>query len=341
MHGGSFQALSPTQVSLSLNISLDTPLPVTIDPILLYLYNKDTPTFSPFTNITLPEQHVNGNTDAILTNQTVIVTNETELIGWFNNVLDQPQVDLSVRGDPTVHLGALKSRPHLDKTISLPGLNKLDGLAIQDLQLVLPADKNGNNLKGTLNMPNWGVLTLGLGNLTLNLLLGDIKIGLITIYDLVLPPGNNTRLFSGEVYLKSILPNIGAILASQADALSNGNIQLYVTGNSTIVNGEHIKYIEAVLNKTRLPIPLSVIKLVSDVAGSLLGGGHASLVDIVNEIFGNSTLLENIVGHWNTTNIINNKTESATTTKMKRAGLRGSMAWNMLKLGMKMKLAKS
>ena len=339
VHGGALQALSPSQVSLSLNLSLNTPLPVTIDPILLFLYNKDTSNFSPFINITLPEQHVNGNTNAILTNQTVTITNETELVGWFNDVLDQPQVKLSIRGDPTVHLGALESKPHLEKTINLPALNKLDGLAIQDLQLVLPGDKNGNNLKGTLNLPNWGVLTLGLGNLTLNLLLGDVRIGLITLYDVVLPPGNNTRSFSGEVYLKSILPNIGAILASQADALSQGNIQLYVSGNSTTVNGEHIKFIEAVLNKARLPIPLSVIKLVSDVAGSLLGGGHASLMDIVSEVFGNSTLLQDIVGHWNTTNVLKNETQNSV-VRFKRAGLRSSMAWSMLKLGIKMKMGK-
>ncbi|MDU6242093.1 MAG: DUF3712 domain-containing protein, partial [Bradyrhizobium sp.] len=152
---------------------------------------------------------------------------------------DLTMVELSVRADPTIHLGELTSTPHLDKTIKLPGLNNLKGFGITDLTVMLPP-KDGKNIKGTLNLPNSGVLTLEIGNLTLNLLSGKIRLGEITIYDLALPPGNNSCAFDGMLFLDTLGPNLATILADQAGPLGRGVIELNATGNATVVNGVHI-----------------------------------------------------------------------------------------------------
>ncbi|KAI1857642.1 hypothetical protein JX265_011057 [Neoarthrinium moseri] len=336
--GGAFVANSPTELTVSLETSLNTPLPARIDPLTLFLYNKGTPEFSPFLNLTLPEQYLKGDTPIIVTNQTVTITNDTELISWFDNVFNLPQVDLSVRGDSTVHLGALHSNAHIDKTISVQSLNQLNGFGIIDLRLVMPPDENGNNIKGTLNLPNWGSLTLGLGNISLNLMSGDVRLGLLTVYDVVIPPGNNTRSFDGQLYLNELAQNFGEILASQADALNDGKIQIDATGNATMVNGQHIPFVEAILNKKRVTSYVPVTKLLSDVVNSIAGSdGDASLVDILGEVFGNTTLIDQIANRFN-------KNGTVATTKFKRSaplGKQGGAAGlNLLKLGMKMALAK-
>jgi hypothetical protein len=338
VYSGSFQAVSPTQLMVSLNTSLNTPLAADIDQMTMFLYNQDTPEFSPFLNLTLPEQHVHHETQVLVTNQTATITNETELVKWFNNVFDQATVGLSVRGDTTVHLGSLHYGAHLDKTVNVSSLNQLSGFGIQDLQLIFPAPADGKNLKGTLNLPNWGTLSLGLGDLSLNLMSDNIRIGLITVYDVVLPPGNNTRDFDGELYLGTLVSNLGAVIAAQAQALQDGNIQIDATGNATMFNGEHIPFVESILNNKRVKSYIPVTKLLSDVINSVTGTG-SSLVAIASEVFGNDTLIKEVLSHWNTTGLNLNSTTAA--AKLKRHMPRTPKsktpaALTLLKLGMKM-----
>ncbi|KAI0546205.1 hypothetical protein F4679DRAFT_417033 [Xylaria curta] len=341
--GGTFQALSPTELSVTLHTQLDTPLAADLDPTTLFVYNKDTPDYSPFLNITLPKLHVNHKTPVVVTNQTVKVTNETELIKWFNEVFDQPNVELSVKGKTTVHLGALKMSANIGKTIEAGALNSLEGFGITSLRLIYPPQEDGTNIKGTLNLPNSGVLTLGLGNLTLDLFSGDIKLGFVNIYEVVLPPGNNTRNYEGQLYLKELVPNLGAILDSQSTPLADGNIELRARGNATMVNGMHIGYVEQVLNKKTLVATVPVIKLLSDVISSFSASGNASLSDLLGDTFGNSTFIEGLLDHWNSTASTNG---TGSPPMFKRSSPYGSRTIkapatkSLLKMGLKMALAK-
>ncbi|KAI1125006.1 hypothetical protein F5Y10DRAFT_18449 [Nemania abortiva] len=340
--GGVFQALSPTSLSVSLETQLDTMIAADLDPTTLQLYNKDTPDFSPFLNVTLPKIHVYHKTPVMVTNQTVTVTNETELVKWFDQVFEQPTVKLSIKGKTEVHLGALKTYPTIQKTLEVASLNGLSGFGISTLQLIYPALEDGTNIKGTISLPNSGALTLGLGNLTFNVLSGDIKLGYINIYDVTLPPGNNTRDFNGRLYLTELIPNLGAILDSQAGPLADGNIELLATGNATMVNGMHIGYVEQVLNKKTLVATIPVIKLLGDVIGSFTGNANASLSDLLGDTFGNSTFIEGLLDHWNSTST--NATTS--TLKIGRSTPYGSRTIKapatkgLLKMGLKLALAK-
>lgn len=332
--GGAFLALSPTQLMVSLETSLNTPLPAKIDPLTLFLYNKETPEFSPFLNLTLPEQHVDGETAIVVTNQTVTITNQTELVTWFDSVFDQPKVKLSCRGDGVVRLGALKSETHLEKTVEVSSLNQLNGFTIQELRLLMPAEDNGDNVRGTLNLPNWGDLTLGLGNLTLNVLSGDILLGYLTVYDVLLPPGNNTRDFSGRLFLDELAPNLGRIFENTAEALAEGMVRIDVTGKETLVNGQHIDFIETILNNKRIESRVPVVKLLADVLNSFTDGGDvSSLLDLVGTTFGNATLLAQALDHWGPNATVAAATKRAPALPPRRVG---PSALTMFKLGMKM-----
>ncbi|KAJ3548118.1 hypothetical protein NM208_g1152 [Fusarium decemcellulare] len=293
INGGALQALSPTHVNMSLQTSLDTPLGVKLDPVDLYLYNKDTETYSPFFKLHLPEQHIKHKTDIIVSNQTLLVVNETELLIWFNKFFDEPEVKLSLKGEPKIHLGTLKYERSLDKTIEVPSLNYLNGFGLRDMDFMLKSTDTKYNMKGNLNIPNSGVLTLGLGNLTFNLMSGETRLGLVNLYDVQLRPGNNSVPFDGNFFFDELVPNLSEVLDSQKGPLSKGYIELTATGNSTVVNGEHIKYIEGVLNKKHIKFTVPVITLLGDVVGGLLGADQGSLLDIFGGAIGNSTLLRN------------------------------------------------
>ncbi|KAI1658839.1 hypothetical protein F4813DRAFT_30981 [Daldinia decipiens] len=337
--GGAFVAITPEKLNISITTSLDTPLPAAIDPVTLLMYNHETPTFSPFVNITLPPLHIDGETEIVLADQTVMITNETELITWFGNVFDQPKVALSTRGDAKIHLGALHSNGYIDKTVEVPSLNKLSGFAIEHMKLLYPALDNGTNIQGTLNLPNWGALTLGIGNLSLNLMAGDLRIGLITIYEVLLPPGNNSRYFNGELYLDVLMQNIGTILSAQSDALNDGNVQIDATGNATVVNGQHIRFIEAVLNHRRVASTIPVTKLIGDLVSSFTNGSQVSIPDLLDDVFGNSTLIQEALSHWNATDNDQGAGRKRLLPSVKR-GMFGSSTLTLLKLGMKMGMGK-
>ncbi|KAK6838121.1 hypothetical protein PG987_006402 [Apiospora arundinis] len=347
--GGAFLCLSPSQMMISLETSLKTPLAAQIDPLTMFLYNRATPEFSPFVNLTLPPQRLDGETPIIVTNRTVTITNQTELITWFNEVWDKPQTELSVRGDSTVHLGALHSKVHLEKTVEVNSLNQLNGFGIEELSLVLPPLEDGRNVRGTLNLPNWGSLTLGLGNVSLNLMAGDMRIGLITIYDVLIPPGNNTREFDGHLYLDQLMSNLGAVLSAQGEALNQGMIQIDATGNATVVNGQHIPFVEAILNKKRVTSKIGVFTLLGDVINSLTRGNGAngtsggSLVDLVGDTFGNSTLLSQALHHWNNATS-GQKAPGGGVIRENRSATpwwtRGPSSLHLLRLGMKMRMGK-
>jgi hypothetical protein len=175
--------------------------------------------------------------------------------------------------------------------------------------------ENGTNLKGTINLPNWGTLALSLGDVSFNLFSGEVRLGLITLYDLVMLPGNNTPSFSGELYLSELAQNFGKILDAESEALNNGQVRIDAVGNATVKDGQHIPFVQNILNNKRLVSYTSVVKLASDVINSLAGGGgNQSIVDVIGQIFGNDTLIEQALSHWNVTS-------AAAAAQMKGAGL--------------------
>ncbi|KAI1330441.1 hypothetical protein F5Y16DRAFT_363173 [Xylariaceae sp. FL0255] len=335
VHGGTFQVISPTQLNVSLQTQLDTQISASLSPTTLDLYNKDTPTYSPFFNVTLPALKVYHKTPVILTDETVTITNQSELIKFFNRVFDQPDVDISIKGKAEVHLGALHMQSKVSKTIQAGALNGLSGFGITDLKLNYPAHANGSNIYGAVNLPNAGVLTLGLGNLTLNLYSGSVRLGIVYLNDVVLPPGNNSRYFNGELFLDELVPNLGTILDSQSAALAQGNIQLNATGNATMYNSEHIAYVEQVLNYKTLTSSLSVITLLGDVISSFSGNG-ASLSDLLGDTLGNSTFLEGLLSNFNTT-LNGTSTQKAINRESTRLKIPASKS--LLKLGLKYALS--
>ena len=127
----------------------------------------------------------------------------------------------------------LKADIHLEKTVSIPALQQLKGVKLDSVTLKLPPEADGTNLRGMITLPNWSILTMGLGNVTLNAWAGKVLVGSATILDVVLPPGNTTMPFYGTLDVKALVSNLGAVIASQSRALATGAVELGVSGNST------------------------------------------------------------------------------------------------------------
>ena len=104
-------------------------------------------------------------------------------------------------------------------------------------------------------------------------------------------------------------------------------------GNCIKVDGTNITYLEGVLNRKRIPFTISVISLLGDVLSGILGAGNRSLLDMFGGAVGNTSILENILDHWN-----GEKQQSRNSTQrglMKRQKTSSAWKLNLLKLGMK------
>lgn len=261
------------------------------------------------------QTHLKGHTALNVSDSLVTVLNQTEMESWFQNVVKDAKTALSVRGSTRVHIGALNYPITIDKTEHIATLNNLAGFGFSGLELVLPADADGTNFMGNFTLPNWSPLTIGLGNVSLNVLSGSILVGAVHIQDVVAPPGNTTMSFRGEVFLDQILKNVGSIIQSQIAALKDGNLNISASGNSTIVNGQHIGYVENVLNNQLLSTQVSILELVTQLAGSLLSGNE-TLED-----------LGSLLGGWlgNLTGLTTGESSSANVASSLAGILRGSL----------------
>jgi len=93
------------------------------------------------------------------------------------------------------------------------------------------------------------------------------------LQDVVLTPGNNTVDIRATLDLKTMIKNLGTILAAEAKSLANGNLMVSASGNSTIYNGQHVTYYETVLNNLTLTGEVSITQLLAGSLSQFLGNG--------------------------------------------------------------------
>ncbi|KAM3535913.1 hypothetical protein MY4038_000689 [Beauveria bassiana] len=284
--GGSFLFQTPDSILCNLNTSFKSPLPASIQPFSLQLYNRATPTFTPWLTMQIGKIKVNGDTQIRVINQMQRITDGEEFTKWFGKVT----------------AGA-------DKTITFKGLNLHRGIRLEHAQLVLPS-VNGHNLKGMLMIPNKSPIAFGIGDYTLDVFAAGVNIGYITIKDTVLNPGDNLQALDGFIDLRVLVANVGAIINSMALSLADGMIEVTVTGRECYIHGQRSTLIENVLNHRSLVIHGSIATVAADLVGGLLmpqlNTGHgtnqgSAFIDAISTVFSNQTLMGNIADHWNKT----------------------------------------
>lgn len=299
---------------MELDTLLDTPLGVVIDPIGLQLRipHGEYEDNGAFLVVDLPEKEVDGETEIQFPKQTVDVKDEEQLTAWFNDFFDAETTELRVRvPEMTAHLSSLTYKVELDKVIKVPGLNYLDGFSSIDQEIMIPAEDNGDNIKGHLNIPNSATMTLGLANPSFFMVAGGVKLGLVTLPGLELKPGNNTAFYHGQLFLDELVPNLSDILASQGTSLMEGYLDVNCTGNSTYTDdGERIKYLEGVLNTKEIPLRIPITQLGSALLGGLMDGGSlgglglpnvtdvGGVLERLGGVIGNDTLYQGMLDHF-------------------------------------------
>ncbi|KAF2468217.1 uncharacterized protein BDR25DRAFT_265942 [Lindgomyces ingoldianus] len=229
----------------------------------LSLKNKD-----PFLFIDIPEAKANAET-TIVVEQDVKFASADQFTEYNKMVMGSEQFEIYLSGKTKVHQSGLKGiSVDYNKVITMKGLNKLKGLNITDLTLLNKTLDDGSNMKGNVFIPNPSVMTLSLGNVTMNLVLDGTPIGISLLPDLVIKPGDNNVPMQSTVNQSAVL---NYIMAKKTAV-----IPLDILGNSSMVGDQHLKYFEAAIQSNTVRVDLNVGPALAGIGlnvQTLIGGG--------------------------------------------------------------------
>ncbi|KAL4894994.1 hypothetical protein BDV59DRAFT_211855 [Aspergillus ambiguus] len=290
---------TPDTITFSIDTALTVPagLKVKTNPIALHLFNRAVKPMVTYLTVNLPSYTLNGHTKMHVTQTDTKIQDMDQWVDALNTAVYNKEFTLSAKGSTVAHLGALKAGLTLDKDVTLAGLDKLSGFSIPSARLVIPAEEDGTNLRGTAILPNHSIVTFALGNVTLNLQSRDLVIGQALIQNVVLRPGNNTVDLSGRLDISTVFQNLGQILENNSEAIQDGNIELSASGNQTVYNGKHIPYFERVLNNLTITAAVPIVRVLLDTVQGLLGGDTSSLLSDLGGMGNDLSNITNILGN--------------------------------------------
>lgn len=218
------------------------------------LFLEDTlPDIKPYGYITIPQVHSEAVNNVDI-EQDVQIVDMDQFIAYNKLVINSEEFRLGLRGKPSVKLGGLPSFDvDYNKVVTMKGLNKLAGLAITSAQLA-QNETDGATLLGTLVIPNPSVISVAMGNVTMDLSVNGTYIGYTLIPDLNLVPGNNTFNMRSYVDTSKVLKLATPELVLPLDIIGNSSI------NSA---GEHIPWLEAAIKENTIHYDLNLASALS------------------------------------------------------------------------------
>ncbi|KAF2132527.1 hypothetical protein P153DRAFT_283411 [Dothidotthia symphoricarpi CBS 119687] len=221
----------------------------------------------PFLNIVIPT--TKSKEEVFVTvDQDIKITDMAAFTEYAMVALASETFDVYLDGKPTIHLSGLPAmNVDYNKKISMKGLNALKGLNITDFEILLDLDKvlaDGSNAKGTVFIPNPSVMTLDLGNVTMNLAVGDESLGFSLLPNLILKPGDNYIPMQATTDQAKVITLI-------TSKYKNAVLPLDITGNSSMVGDQHLSYFETALQHSKIRVDLNVGPALAAVGLNLTG----------------------------------------------------------------------
>jgi hypothetical protein len=128
-------------------------------------------------------------------------------------------------------------------------------------------------MRGQVFIPNPSPITIEMGTITQNVYVGDTLIGITTIPELILKPGDNLVNMTSAANQLTVL---GLITTKYPD----GKLPVRIVGNNSTVNGEDIPYYTAALKsqtlETTLDVGAALVAAGIDLTGSSASGSSSS-----------------------------------------------------------------
>ncbi|KAF2201457.1 hypothetical protein GQ43DRAFT_36958 [Delitschia confertaspora ATCC 74209] len=224
----------------------------------LHLKDKE-----PFLYIDIPTVKADAET-TITVDQDVKFADLGRFTEYNEVVISSESFDVYLDGKTKIHQKGLKAiTADYNKVITMKGLNGLKGLNITDLKVLDKPNSDGSNMEGNVFIPNPSVMTLYLGNVTMNLAVDGKAIGTSLLPELTLKPGDNNVPMLSTVNQTTV---IGLIYGKDAK-YKNAILPLTITGNSSVVGKDHLTYYETAIKGNKVNVDLNVGPALASILG--------------------------------------------------------------------------
>ncbi|KAI9794177.1 MAG: hypothetical protein M1816_006102 [Peltula sp. TS41687] len=232
-----------------------------LDAFNASLFLEDTmPDIKPFALIEVPRIRSEDVTP-ITIDQSVGIADLDQFTRYTKLVMNSEEYRLAIRGSTGLHQkGLRKINVDYNEVVTLKGLNKLRGFNVTEFSILLQPGPDGANMVGKALIPNPSVMTLEMGNVTMNLFVEGDLIGTSLLPDLTLRPGDNI------VDMRSTTNQ--SLVLQKLSKFTDGMVPIDIVGNSSILNGEHLTYYEEALKSNTVSIKLNVGRAVSGLFGN-------------------------------------------------------------------------
>lgn len=303
--------LQPTNTSVIMSIKshIYVPGPFTVhtDEEHLQMYVPQVGSDYPMAVLNLPAATVHKNTSIGEDGQYTVFENYTSWQNFVHNTIFLNAGGLGLKGKIGTRLGKIKKFTlNLDKTVPSNALNQFNGFTIDSASLILPAESDGTNLVANATLPNQSVLTLEIGNTTVDIKAGNLTIGKGVIENLYLKPGNNSVQIRGTANLTTILDNLGSLIAQQKQYLKNGYLSLTTQVTDISYNGSTVAYYTEEMGKLPLTAQTPLLGLLLNTLSGFLHSGAANTTNLTSIL---SNYTNNRVTRDHTDDILNNATK--------------------------------
>ncbi|CAG8361674.1 unnamed protein product [Penicillium salamii] len=220
---------------------------------------------APFAMVTVPGVKSNDGAE-IHVDQHVDLSDSDAFGDFATAVMMNKEVSLNIYGRPGLREGSLpKTTVTYNKTVSMKGLNQLEGFAVSEFHIMIPS-VNGYNMNGTVFIPNPSVMTITMGNLSLSLSVDGKSMGTTYLNDLVLKPGDNTVPMLAKVDQAAVI----GLLTSSDNPYKDGIVPFDVSGKSSSYNGKELPYFTKALSANKLTVKLDVGAALKEIGLNLI-----------------------------------------------------------------------
>ncbi|OKL59514.1 hypothetical protein UA08_05107 [Talaromyces atroroseus] len=209
---------------------------------------------APLSTVLIPRLQANDG-EIINVDATLALNQSTDAVANFTMaVLGLESFQLNFYGRPDLKEGALpREKVSFNKTVTMNGLNGLRGFSLEDLMIA----SDLTNLNGTALIPNPSIITVAMGNVTLDVSVNGTQIGQSYLTNLVLAPGNNSVPLQGTINTTQVL----GLITGNTSAYSSGVLPLGIRGISSVYNGQEIPYFSQALQANLLQTPMNITQV--------------------------------------------------------------------------------
>jgi hypothetical protein len=233
------------------------------------LFLEDTkPDIKPFGYIEIPAAKAES-VFSILIDQDMEIVDQEQFARYNGMVLASETYRVGLKGRIPLKEGSLpKTTVDFNHVLESKGLNGLKGLEIRNVSISLAPSADGSNMKAQVFIPNPSPMTIEMGTVMQTVYVGQKAIGISTIPNLTLRPGDN--LFNMSAVADQ-LAVVGLIQSQYPTA----KLPVRIVGLNSTVNGQLIPYFTAALRAAELSTTLDLGPALA-AAGLNLGGGSGS-----------------------------------------------------------------